>query len=108
MWSGSYFLSLPDKDSFDLDSMGRVHYLWANLAEKTYKSCQKHKSVSVPITLDRLPFFWRHSVYDNNKKKYGTQQKIGVFTLMHKTQLHFTPIYSICKLSAAGHKHLTV
>ena len=57
MWSGSYFLSLPDKNSFDLDSMGRVHYLCVNLAGKTYKSCQKHKSVTVPNTFHRLPFF---------------------------------------------------
>jgi hypothetical protein len=30
---------------FDLDRIGGVPYLWANLTEKTYRSCQKYKSL---------------------------------------------------------------
>jgi hypothetical protein len=49
-------VSWSDKNSFDLDIMGRIPYLWGSHEEKVYFSCQKHILVSASVTLHWLPF----------------------------------------------------
>jgi len=34
-------LSLTDKNSSDYDSVGKTHYLWADIGEKTHKMLSK-------------------------------------------------------------------
>jgi hypothetical protein len=36
-------LTFTDENSVDLDSENRVPYLHANLAERTFRSCQKYQ-----------------------------------------------------------------
>jgi hypothetical protein len=38
-------LTVTDENIFDIDSMGNILILWADLADKTSRFCQKHKSL---------------------------------------------------------------
>jgi len=41
----SKLLFSPEENSFDLDIVGRVSFLRSNFADKTFMSCQRHKSL---------------------------------------------------------------
>ena len=44
-------LFATNENSFDLESVGRVNFLNDNLVEKTYRCCEKCKSVSLHLSL---------------------------------------------------------
>ena len=88
-------MSSTDENSFDLDSVGMVHCLWANFAEKMYRSSQKLKK----SLLLRLSFSASHRLLCAHfiralKLNLCTavtakmQQKMTVLTHTHNTQLH--------------------
>ena len=54
-WLADYMLSSTDENSFDLDGIGRIPHLRTKLADKTYRVCQKHRSVS---TKTSFTFHW--------------------------------------------------
>ena len=45
----------------------------------------KNISLSLCLSVSTGCHFLWHSVYDNNKMKHGTQQKVIVLTVIHKT-----------------------
>lgn len=54
MWVASYCytayaLSVTDENKFDLVSVGRVLYLWANLVEKMYMFSQKYVCIITSV-----------------------------------------------------------
>jgi hypothetical protein len=67
-------LSLTDENIFDIDSMGNILILWADLADKTSRFCQKHKSL---MTISVI-FLWspcvRFSVGRSQKSNLCTAQ----------------------------------
>lgn len=79
--------------------MGKVLYPWTNRAEKSYRSCQKHKSLRLHLSLSH----WSPSVnqfkLQQAQKRVGaqlqpdwTQQRITVISRAHKTQLHLVQL----------------
>jgi hypothetical protein len=96
--------------------MGRVLYPWTNRAEKTYRFCQKHKSLTLHLSLS----LWSPSVnqfrLQQAQKHNGaqlqpdwTQQRITMISRAHKTQLHLAQhIFFNWNTSVVGQKHLTV
>jgi hypothetical protein len=85
-----YILSLTDENIFDIDSMGNILILWADLADKSSRFYQKHKSLmTTSVTFLWSPFV-RFSVWRSQKSNLcmvepdSTEQIIVVLTQIHK------------------------
>ena len=65
-----FVLSSTDETSFDLDSIGRMHFLQAKLAQTAYSSCKRTLSLfTASVTFCWSPFF-RCLVCNKPKVKY--------------------------------------
>jgi hypothetical protein len=93
--AGGKVLSSTDENSFDHDNVGMVPCLWANFAEKMYRSSLKlkkslllHLSFSTSHLLLRAHFITALKLNLCTAVTAKMQQKIIVLTDMHNTKLH--------------------
>jgi hypothetical protein len=91
-------LSRPDENIFVLDSLAKVPYLWANLAEKTCRYWRKLESVSLHLSLSTgyhlldVRFITSLTPVCAQLEADTMKQKVIRLTRTHKTQLHFISV----------------
>jgi len=83
-------LSITDENIFDIDSMGNILILRVDLADKTSRFCQKHKStVTTSVTFPWSPCV-RFSVWRSQKSNLCTVEPDSteqiIIVLTHKNK----------------------
>ena len=79
--------------------MNRVPYLSANLAEEMYRSCKKHNSVSLDLSLSTHHHLLRVQFITSLKSSYAplqldqTENNIIIVTHTPNAQLHPTSMF---------------
>jgi hypothetical protein len=95
---------LSTQEDFDLDSVGRVPYLLTSLAEKTYRSCQKHKSKFVTYSVHNKP---KENLCTALTRQRKAQNNSNSSHAQDITALQPNECMLYSNISVTGHKHLT-